>query len=666
MKVVALLSALALCAAYVVWLWIPSNPGHAKWFPPGAPAAARPLRPRAECARRDSLRRALFGDLHVHTGYSMDARSRDVTLTPDDAYAFARGEEVRLVSSGGAATRTLRIDRPLDFAAVTDHAEWMGEVRLCEQPDLGRYDSSACRMFRGEKTNWLARILGLERYARIIGLIGLEGREPGLCGLAGALCRAGLASVWNETQAATERWYDRTDACSFSTLHGFEYSASPDRSSVHRNVLFRNEIVPELPISWIDAPTEMELWRGLEATCLSTESGCDVLAIPHNPNLSNGRMFTVADTDRVPVERRRLARLRARMEPVVEIIQVKGDSECRAGMYGVVGDPDELCGFEKVRAIRGDPPADCQGGTGAGALSGRGCVSRLDFTRYALIDGLRHWSELGVNPFAFGVIGSTDTHNATPGAVSEYDWPGSTGSNDDSIGERLSLSPRDILARNPGGLAGVWAEENSRDAIFEALRRRETFATSGPRIRPRFFGGWDYPSDICIRSERVAVGYQSGVAMGQVLPPRLPDAVQPIFFVDALRDPGTAEHPGGLLQRVQIVKGWVGDDGRLHQAVYDVAGSAENGSGVDLDTCRPYGEGNDELCGFWRDPAFDQTRAAVYYARILENPSCRWSWRQCLSLPSAQRPEGCDDPRVPRSIQERAWTSPIWYLPANG
>jgi hypothetical protein len=236
---------------------------------------------------------------------------------------------------------------------------------------------------------------------------------------------------------------------------------------------------------------------------------------------------------------------------------------------------------------------------------------------------------------------------------------------DASVAQRLDpgASPINVnnsLAANPGGIAGVWAEENSRDSIFDAMKRRETFATSGPRITARFFGGWDLPEDLCADPDLVRRGYERGVPMGGDLPPR-PDGVSaPSFVVSATRDVGTRDHPGGLLQRAQVVKGWVDDAGVFHQQVFDVVGG-DNGAGVDLDTCKPQGPGHDSLCTVWTDPEFAADRRTVYYLRVLENPSCRWNQLQCLSLPVDERPPSCRDPSVPRVIQERLWTSPIWY-----
>lgn len=645
------------------------DPAHVEWSPPGEAAKKKPLAPRAPCADRDPLRQAFFGDLHVHTGFSMDAYDGGVRNTPEDAYRFARGEEIGTAPFvDGKGTRAVQIGRPLDFAAVTDHAEFLGEVGLCADPSSPAYDESDCRIFRGEEDSLLPWLLGFRGKAfRFVALAGFFSRNRALCGEDGERCRAALRTRWEVTQEAAEEFYDRTDECAFTTFVAWEYSRSPDRTKVHRNVILRNEIAPELPISWIDQADPEGLWRKLREVCNDTDSGCDAIAIPHNPNLSNGQMFTVQNHDRPLEQQRELAKLRAATEPIVEMMQIKGESECASGLYGVVGDSDELCGFEKIREMREGEIEDCELGSGAGAQAGRGCQSRLDFVRYALIEGLNEEQRLGVNPYKVGFIGSTDTHNAIPGGVEEPDFVGSAGST--TARERLITEGKaaraQVVVKNPGGLAGVWAEENSRDAIFDSFRRRETFATSGPRIRPRFFGGWGFQEGLCATQDLVARGYAAGVPMGGDLPARPTGAAAPSFAVSALRDAGTDALPGTLLQRIQIVKGWPGAGHEMHQAIYDVAGGP-NDATVDLDTCTPQGAGAQSLCAVWQDPDFDPAIPAVYYARVVENPSCRWSTWQCLELPAAERPPTCNDPRFPKTIQERAWTSPIFYTPPTG
>ncbi|MGI9591209.1 MAG: DUF3604 domain-containing protein [Myxococcota bacterium] len=624
---------------------------------------------RAACRDRDPLKRAFWGELHVHSSLSMDAYLWDVRNGPDETYRFARGETTRFppLDESGRPTREARLERSLDFAALTDHASFQVEVALCTRPGSPVFDSEGCRVYRAEvevpdspfgsigaRMGSLSR--ALDPAATSIA------RSVELCGEDGARCRESMRRVWEEQQAAAERFYDRSAECRFTTFHGYEYTATPGLAKIHHNVIFRNAQVPAAPIAWVDVPDVYDLWAALRDQCLKAGTGCDVLTIPHNSNLSNGHMFAVTGKD-LPLEAQRArALLRAEIETLAEISQIKGDSECRNGMYQVIGAPDEFCDYEEWRKPGTE---DCEEGTGYGALSDRGCVSRTDYLRYALLAGLREQRRIGVNPYKLGFIAATDAHNANPGDVEEYSYQGWTGVRDASIQQRLDprespLTVTNPLFASPGGLAGVWAEENSRDAIFDGLQRRESFGTSGPRITARFFGGWDLPEGLCGSPDLVRQGYARGVPMGGDLPARPAGAGAPRFVVSALRDPGTEAHPGGLLQRAQIVKGWVDQEGRFHQAVHEVAGGA-NGATVDLASCAPQGPGHDALCAVWSDPDFDPTTSAVYYLRVLENPSCRWNQLQCLQLPEADRPKSCTAPPVPKTIQERLWTSPIWY-----
>ena len=474
------------------------------WTPPISAAQATPEAERQPCAESDPNRRAFFGDLHVHTSRSFDAWTHGTRTTVDNAYRFARGEEIPL--AGG---RSSRLARALDFAAVTDHAEWLGEVSLCARPGSTAYDSRTCRTYRGERVPWVGRIIPFLRMPPLRAVMDPSGRDREVCGEGGTACRGAALSVWNDNQRAAEKWQDRSSACAFSTFHAYEYTANPAISKVHRNVVFRNASVPELPVSWVDEPEAPELWRRLEETCLESGSGCDVISIPHNPNLSNGRMFALWYQDLAPAAQREEAALRARLEPLVEMMQAKGESECRNGLSGIVGARDELCDFEKIRGLA-DPPEDCGEGHGSGAMAGVGCISRRDFVRYVLTEGLREESRLGVNPFRFGLIGSTDTHNSNPGSTDERRFEGTSGLKTDTAIERLSPEGRSPLYRNPGGLAGIYAEENSRESLFAAMKRRETFATSGTRIIPRFFGAWDLPAQACERPDQTALGYENG------------------------------------------------------------------------------------------------------------------------------------------------------------
>ena len=624
--------------------------------------------PRAPCADHQPLRSALFGDLHVHTGLSSDAWKFGVRATPDDAYRYAFGGAVELPGADGAV-RTIESTQPLDFMAVTDHAEFLGEQTLCLDPKSSAYATRFCRGYRIEN----GRDFGLAK--RIIAP--WSWRDRSVCGSRGERCAEAARIPWRRIIDAAEAWNDTSDRCQRSTFIGFEYSSHRLGSNLHRNVIFKNAKVTRLPISYLDATREWELWRLLEEQCHGSKSGCEAIAIPHNSNISNGRMFAPEQfgNDRRGLQR---AALRARMEPVVEIMQHKGDSECRNGLAGVLGGPDELCDFEKFENLTfldkyGEASAPA---CGEGFLAdwrprlGPSCLSPLSYTRYALIAGLGLESQIGINPFKFGLIGATDTHNAIGGAVDEANYPGHLGRADASADRRLRY--KDGLdgnaSNNPGGLVGVWAEENTRESIFAALRRREVFGTSGPRIRPRLFGGWDYPLRLCEDPQHVAVGYQRGTPMGGDLsaPPTADSA--PMFLVSALADPGTAWTPGATLQRVQIIKGWRDDAGNYHQRVHEVAGSPGASDAMDEavdDQCRALAVGHAQLCTVWRDPDFDPSRRAVYYARAVEVPGCRYSARQCLQLPPEKRPDDCRRQPYPRVIAERAWTSPIWYSPSK-
>jgi hypothetical protein len=611
---------------------------------------------REPCASRDPLRKAFFGDLHVHTGLSFDAWTYDVRTTPEDAYRFARGETIYLppLDASGEPTLGVKLARPLDFAAVTDHVEYLGETHLCTTPGSVAYDSATCVAYRPPYNNYLPLNIGTDPPQR-----------ADICGDGASVCLGAAAPLWKLTQDAAEAAYDRTSSCSFTTFVGYEYSYAPLGTNLHRNVIFRNAKVPPSPVGFYEARRPDELWKQLAAACQLEKNGCDVLAIPHNSNLSNGRMFEVEYVGaKTEEEQREAARLRASMEPLVEIYQHKGDSECINGLPTSPGAPDELCEFEKLQK---QPLSDCgPDGTGFGAFAGLGCTSWRDYVRGTLASGLQEEARLGVNPYKLGIIASTDTHNGTPGKVDEKGFQGHLGNSDQTADSQLgglTLAIRPLLA-SPGGLAAVWAEESSRDSIFDALKRRETFGTSGPRITLRVFAGWDLPEALCSKPDMVQQGYALGVPMGGDLDKR-PSAQSPFRLVAAaMRDAGTTEQPGNKLQRLQVIKIWVTPDGTAHEQVFDVAGDPKAGSGFDPKTCAPTGEGADSLCTVWTDPALGQGDRAAYYVRALEVPSCRWSTEVCNGLPNAQKAMyKCDDLGVDKAIQERAWSSPVWVSP---
>ena len=438
----------------------------------------------------------------MHTAYSFDASSQDTRNTPRDAYRFAKGEPLGIQPYDDAdrPTRTIRLDRPLDFVAVSDHSEFLGEVDLCTTRDSGSYWHPVCIAHRN---------LPVAGFV-LFGWRGLiEKQRWGLCGDEDERCLTAALGVWKKIQDAAEEAYDRSSQCGFTSFVGYEWTASVGRGvNLHRNVIFRNAQVPPLPSSWIDTPSAADLWDRLERSCLEGTPGCDVLTIPHNSNLGGGLMFETAylASEEVPgvpdgVEVGR----RNKWEPLIEVMQHKGDSECDSRL--APWSSDELCGFEKL-------PYDRFGGK-TGSFIEAELPEAPNYVRFALGRGLSLGEELGVNPFQYGFIASTDTHIAAPGLTAERDHPGHGGAGRAAQGgEPEAGGFADDLEFGPGGLAVVWAEENSRDAIFAAMRRRETYGTSGTRPVLRFFGGWEYPENLCEDPNLVAQGYAGGVPMG--------------------------------------------------------------------------------------------------------------------------------------------------------
>jgi hypothetical protein len=597
---------------------------------------------REPCSDHNPLRNLYFGDLHIHTSYSFDAYINAVEVDPFAAYGYAQGQPVML-PDGEGGLQTVTLERPLDFAAVTDHGEYLGEVSACQDPSSPAYTTDLCIGLREGDINVLVQWgIGLGAQNPV--------RPKAICELID--CADQAKGAWTRTQEAAEAAYDRSAACEFTSFVAYEWSGAKRLSNLHRNVIFATERVPNLPITHYEEPDFWNLWRELKRQCIDGLNGCDVLAIPHNTNWSNGNMFVVEYPAGDEVE---LAGLRAELEPLIEVYQHKGDSECMNGVGGVLGAPDELCEFEKLRTGEFE---DCGDGTGSQGMVNNGCVSRLDFVRGILNEGLREHERLGVNPYKLGLMASTDTHNGTPGAVDEDAYVGHFGNNEATPIQRLTGVLPGGPQNSPGGLIGVWAEQNDRASLFAAMKRREVYGTSGPRMQIRMFGGWDLPADICARADLVELGYARGVPMGGDLPERPADADAPTFVVQAAKDPGTTARPGTDLERIQIIKGWVDLDGQSHVEVFDIAGEP-NGASVDLDTCEPQGTGATLLCGHWVDPDYDPAERAWYYARVVENPTCRWSARDCKTLPTSDEPPQACTNGID-VIQERAWTSPIW------
>ena len=621
--------------------------------------------PPEPCPDRNPLRNPYVGELHVHTAYSFDSILAGVTASPRDMYRFAQGESISLPPfAPESAQRATQLRRPLDFAAATDHAEFFGEFRVCTIPGYDGFDSDFCVRYRDQieigKDADRLRPPGSPLPQVFIDIaLTLTDENPTrfpLCGTDDEDCIAETSMVWEDEQAAAKEFYDR---CTFTTFAAYEWTGNPGGANIHRNVIFRHDVVPELPTSYIEAPKPQQLWNALDSQCLSGLPGCDVLSIPHSSNFSQGLMFEPANADGSPLSKED-AEFRAAIEPLVEIHQHKGNSECKVGVLT----NDEDCGFEtyeKVGIL--DPPEP-------GVF-----VPPLSFARNALKEGLVQDEAIGANPFEFGFVGASDTHNATAGATHEGDYrkTGHIGALDWEPRRLLIYLAASGIESNGGGLAIVWAEENSRDAIFDALKRREVYATSGTRPTLRVFGGWDIPGDACSSQNAVEIADQNGVPMGGTLPaPPNGASGGPKFFISAQQDPGPEGEPGTPLERIQIIKGWVDAEGNAQEKVFDVAGG-DRAADVDVNTCETSGEGYGSLCTVWTDPEFVPGQRAFYYARIFENPVCRWSTILCNELGvdctdidnvPADFIECCspviEDQRV---IKERAWSSPIWYRP---
>ena len=632
--------------------------------PAAAERRVRYTEDREPCTDHAPLRQPLFGDLHVHTSFSFDAAANSIGATPEDAHRFARGEAIDFwpLNGNGEPAGTFAIDRPLDFLAVTDHGEFLGERAICRTAGSAGYDTPFCAAYRQDERQgmiMLGQVIATETPKRV----------PEVCGEDGARCPAAAREPWRRIVAAAEAAYDRSEACSFTSFVGYEYTGTPGVSNYHRNVIFRNGNVPELPVSYIDAPLDSQLWRRLDEVCLAA-GDCSYLTIPHNTNLANGRMAPYMGIERTLENRRAYASVRLDREPIVEIFQHKGSSECINGLASVMGAPDELCDIEAVRVIGreetyvdtalasdglvmgervGVVTEECGGGVGEFGILGAGCVDATDFVRPALVVGLKEERETGLNPVKLGIIASTDTHTATPGAVTESDYRGAV-SGESTPEERLQpgFLPSGPEG-NPGGLAGIWAVENSRDALFEAMQRREVFGTSGPRIAPRFFAGWDYPEALCEYESLVADGYAGGVPMGGDLGVAASIDARPTFVAFAARDPAEGAAPLG---RLELIKGWVDAHGGMHSAVRTIAGSADAQTGAQT------------LCAVVRDDGFDAAESAYYYLRVAEVPTRRWSSYDCERL-GARAPALCSDASVPATTVEMAWTSPVWYRPGE-
>jgi len=616
-------------------------------------------------------RNAYFGDLHVHTRYSFDAYAFGTLATPYDAYRFAKGEAIK-----HPAGFDMQLSVPLDFYGVTDHGMFMGvaPVAADTSSDFSKYPFAQVVHDLNAPDN-MGRLSALDRM-RSFGL----GRALALAIVEGEVDPDEPLSITRSAWADTIEAADmHNDPGRFTTFVAYEYTTtSDDNGSLHRNVVFKgSDRVPEVPFSRMHSRDPEDLWDWMDTL---REAGVESLAIPHNSNKSNGHMFKLEDWAGDPIDDEYAVK-RIRNEPLVEITQIKGTSET----HPALSSRDEWADFELVST--------------RGVGMGKPMPSKPEgsYVREAWRQGLALEAQGITNPFAFGVIGSSDTHTgAAQNDESNFSSKLGILSADAQLRGSVPLGLVENILVNilPGqevvevdgksfmggqqnefgasGLAAVWAEENTREAIYAAFRRKETFATSGPRIRLRFFAGYDLPDNLLDTAGGVARAYANGVTMGADLAPNMADGTTegeraPQFVVWAL-----ADADGAPLQRLQIVKGWIDATGETHEKVIDVACAGgvavdrstnrcpDNGATVNLSDCSTRANtGAAQLRTVWTDPDFDANQRAFYYARVLENPTCRWNTWDAIHAGTEPRSD------LAPTLQERAWSSPIQYLPTH-
>lgn len=576
-------------------------------------------------------RDAFFGETHVHTSWSLDAWLLGNRITgPADSYKYFKGQPIK-----HPAGYDVKIVTPLDWAGVTDHSEYVGVIKYANDPSSPVSKLAAAQPLRINPDKPFAEEgIRIFNYAAKV----LFGGPP----VKALMDPKVSGTVWKETIAAAN---EANEPGKFTAFCSYEWTSMPNNMNMHRNVFFKAcEKVPEAPFSALDSAFPEDLWNWMDG---ERRKGNELLAISHNANLSEGRMYpTEVDLRGRPIDAA-WAESRVRNERLIEIHQIKGTSET----HPLLSPNDEFAGYEIMQFLIGDPP-------------GRTPQLVGSFARQALKDGLAMQGSKGFNPYKFGFGAAADSHN-TAVAYRQENWFGAHALTDATPEIRMAgkiAAGMDPRALSPAGLTGVWAEENTRASIFEAMQRKETFAVSGPHIKVRLFGGWEYAPDMLNDAAWVKTGYAKGVPMGGDLPAARGKA--PTFVVWALKDPTS-----GNLDRIQIVKGW-SRSGQSFEKVYDVVWSGDRKADKWTGAVPPVGNtvqvenatytnsiGAVELKKVWTDPEFDPALDAFYYARVLEIPTPRWTTIQAKQL-------GIAPPDVvPPTIQERAWTSPIWYTP---
>jgi hypothetical protein len=587
-----------------------------------------------------------WGDTHLHTGMSMDAGAFGARLTPSDAYRFARGEEV--TSSTG---QQVKLSRPLDFLVVADHSDNMGFF-----PRLNSGEPSMLADPTGRRWYDMVQAGGQQGVAaavEIIQAITGDSFPEALAALPGS---EAYRSAWELTIDAAEEYYDPGN---FTAFIGYEWTSTEGGMNLHRVVVYRDDATragvmePLTTLSPFGTPDPQDLWKWMQS--YEDKTGGRILAIAHNGNMSNGLMFPVVE----PASGRRInrayAETRARWEPLYEATQIKGDGET----HPFLSPNDEFADYETWD----------QGNLDLTELK-KDEMLQYEYARSGLQIGLEIEKRVGVNPYKFGLIGATDSHTGLATAAEENFFGKHSGAEPGP--ERVNHPMAKVGDKEytgwsmvASGYQGIWASENTREALFDAMMRKETYATTGSRMLVRFFGGWDFDESDTLSRLPADVGYLKGVPMGADLPAAPGGGGAPSFLIAALKDPMS-----GNLDRIQVVKGWLDAKGNRQEKVYNVAWSGDRTPGAD-GKLPPVGDtvdlatatwtntiGNSELITVWIDPDFDAAQPAFYYARVLEIPTPRWTAYEAVRF-GIQMPS----PDVPMKTQERAYTSPIWYTP---
>jgi len=585
-----------------------------------------------QAQQKNSDRNAYFGETHQHTSWSVDAYLFGNTVTgPNEALKYAQGQTIK-----HPLGYDIQITEPLDWMGVTDHSEYVGVTKMANTPGSAVSKLPEAQPLILKDPNNPADVQKVFMY-----LVSLVSKPP----IKAFMTPEVAGTIWKENVKIAD---ENNKPGKFTAFSSYEFTSQFNFRNLHRNVFFRDcAKVPEMPFTAMDSWHPEELWKWMEG---QRNAGNELLAISHNANLSDGWMYpTDVDSLGRPIDAA-WADSRMRNERLIEMKQIKGQSET----HPLLSPNDEFANYEIMSFLIGLPEN-----------SGRVAKIVGSYARQALKDGLTMQDTKGYNPYKFGFAGGSDSHNTgTP--YRQNNFYGGHGINDGTIETRMSghlFSGMDVRYENPAGVTGVWAEENTRASLWDAMYRKETFGTSGPRIKVRFFGSWDYDTALLSRKDWVKAAYSGGVAMGGDLSPLKSKA--PTFVVWAVKDPTS-----GNLDRIQIVKGWT-KNGQSFERVFDVVWSGarkidqSTGSVTPIQSTVDIGKatysntvGSIELKTVWTDPQFDPTVHAFYYARVLEIPTPRWSTIQARQI-------GIAPPDVvPTTVQERAWSSPIWYTPA--